>query len=376
MEAPEIIRVSPKERRALTIAVLIALGAGFLLVRSFVSLIVVAVIMAFLFSPVYNWLLKKNKSRGRASALTLLITFFAIVIPLVIILVVTVAQAKTMINDITSAISYDSVGKSVQDALDWVNNFLTNLTGRTVAITTDQIRAELSQYLSSFANFVVDTITGWVSSIGSIFANIILYIYVFTAVLVHRDKLIRMVEELNPLGSDVTRLYLSRAGDMTKGMVRGQFIIATLQGTESALILSIAGLPYFAFFALVLSFMSIIPLGAGIVTIPIGIIMILTGNIWQGVLVIMNHLLIVTNIDNVLKPVLVPKSVRLQPALTLLAVFGGIAMFGFLGIIIGPVMMILVITTLDLYLHTSETIKVKKNAAGKKSLLSRLPWFK
>ena len=62
------------------------------------------------------------------------------------------------------------------------------------------------------------------------------------------------------------------------------------------------------------------------------------------------HLLVVTNIDNVLRPLLVPRAARLDPALMLLAVFAGIAMFGFWGLIIGPVLMIIIVTTISVYL--------------------------
>jgi predicted PurR-regulated permease PerM len=95
--------------------------------------------------------------------------------------------------------------------------------------------------------------------------------------------------------------------------------------------------------------LSFIPLGGGIVTIPLGIIIILTGNVWAGLFVIAYHLLIVTNIDNLLRPKLVPKSARLNSALTLLSVFAGIVFFGAPGIVYGPVIMIVLITTFEMY---------------------------
>lgn len=168
----------------------------------------------------------------------------------------------------------------------------------------------------------------------------------------HQDKIKDLLRKLNPLGDEVSAIYMNRADAMTRATVRGQFIIALMQGSESALVLALVGLQdMFFFFLLLLTVMSVIPLGAGIITIPIGIIMILTGNVWQGVVVILNHLLIVTNIDNVMRPRLVPKSARLDPALMILAVFSGIALFGFLGIVIGPIIMILIVTTLQIYLE-------------------------
>jgi AI-2E family transporter len=61
-------------------------------------------------------------------------------------------------------------------------------------------------------------------------------------------------------------------------------------------------------------------------------------------------LIVVTNIDNFLRPILVPRAARLDSALMLLAVFAGIAMFGAWGIVIGPVLMIVIVTTISVYL--------------------------
>jgi choline-glycine betaine transporter len=66
--------------------------------------------------------------------------------------------------------------------------------------------------------------------------------------------------------------------------------------------------------------------------------------------VVLFHLFGITNVDNFLRPILVPKQARLDPALMLLSVFSGIAMFGFFGIILGPVIMILIVTTISVYL--------------------------
>ena len=120
--------------------------------------------------------------------------------------------------------------------------------------------------------------------------------------------------------------------------------------------------------------MSIIPLGGGIVTIPFGIGMIFYGNIVGGAFVVLWHLLVVTNIDNFLRPVLVPRDARLNSALMLLAVFAGIAMFGPWGIVIGPVLMILIVTTVDVYLAVYkgvELVPLQEDAPARRSWLPR-----
>ncbi len=74
------------------------------------------------------------------------------------------------------------------------------------------------------------------------------------------------------------------------------------------------------------------------------------GNVVGGIFVMLFHIVVVTSIDNLLRPFLVPKSAHLNPALMLLAVFAGLQMFGFWGIVLGPVLMIVIVTTISVYL--------------------------
>ncbi len=138
---------------------------------------------------------------------------------------------------------------------------------------------------------------------------------------------------------------------MVRGTVRGQFIIAVVQGFLGALALALAGLPgYFFIFWIIFSAFSVIPLGSGILTLPLGALFIMFGNTLGGLIIIIGHLFVTTNADNLLRPRLVPREARLDPALMLVSVFAGIAMFGFLGIIIGPTLMVLIVTTVQVYL--------------------------
>lgn len=363
-----ILKVENKYYSSLRWAVLVAIVAGFILFKPFLSVIIISMIAAFLATPIYNRISKKFKKNGLAAVLTLIVTFLLVVIPLIIVVTATVYQASSIASDIERVATGQEHHKTIQNILDSVNYQTSRITGRDIHITTTDISNYLEKYASTIASFVLDTLTSWIGSVGSIIANSILFIYIFIGLLINKDKLIELFEKLNPLGHEVAGMYLEKAGAMTKGMVGGQFTIATVQGVASALILYIVGIHYFAFFALVLTFLSIIPLGAGIVTIPIGIAMILMGNVWQGAVIILGHLLIITNIDNVLKPVLVPKSVRLHPALILLGVFGGISLFGMLGIVIGPVLLVLITSTINVY---SETIPSKHQIPTSKQLKTK-----
>ena len=186
-----------------------------------------------------------------------------------------------------------------------------------------------------------------------------LFIYVFISLLSNRERVQTLIRKLNPLGEEVTDLYLEKMGAMVRGAVFGQFVIALAQGLAGAVSIYLAGFhDGFFIFAILLTALSVIPLGGGIVSIPFGIGMILFGNVFGGIFVIAWHLIVVTNIDNVLRPILIPRAARLDSALMLLAVFAGITMFGFLGIIIGPVLMIVIVTTVSVYLAVFKGVPI------------------
>ena len=169
--------------------------------------------------------------------------------------------------------------------------------------------------------------------------------------MVDGPKVIALFRDLNPLGQEVSDIYLAKIGAMVTATVRGQFIIAVCQGVAGAISIYIGGIhDGFFMFVIFLTALSFIPLGSGIVTIPLGIGMALFGNVVGGVFVVLFHLIVVTTIDNVLRPFLVPKSAHLSPALMLMSVFAGLGMFGFWGIVLGPVLMIIIVTTISVYL--------------------------
>lgn len=363
-----LIKVEENQKRVLIIALIFALIFAFLFLRSYMMLIIFSAIMAYLFNPINSWFLRKGRSPSSAAVLTFFASMLAIIIPAIIIITITVFQIGGFVDKIASG--HYSVGATdtVTHLIDTFNNTLARFNINYTA-SIQQFASYISSAAATFGKALLEGVLHSVSGFFAFITTAIIYIYVFLSMVRYKDKIIDTLKRLNPLGDEVSQLYLDRVGAMTKATVRGQFIIAVIQGVESAFVLSLVGVDgLFFFMALFLTVLSLIPLGAGIVTIPIGIIMILTGNIWQGIVVIANHLLIVTNVDNVLRPKLVPQSARLDPALMILAVFCGIGIFGFIGIVIGPVIMILLLTTLQIFLevfHNIESIDDGKKTKNK-----------
>jgi predicted PurR-regulated permease PerM len=99
---------------------------------------------------------------------------------------------------------------------------------------------------------------------------------------------------------------------------------------------------------LFVAIISFIPfLGTGLVTFPIGAIYILTGQVWEGIVVILYQLIVVGNVDGILRAKLIPKDVTMPMFISFIAIFGGLAIWGILGLVYGPVIFILLLTTVE-----------------------------
>ena len=338
------------QKRVLAILTAIALLFGAYFLRHYFVLIVVAAVGAYLFTPLFNWF-NRRLGTGLAATCTLLSALVIVIVPVTLLVILAIVQISRMIDSITEWVKSTDLSGLGDRALHAVNELLSRVPFAHMTITTETLRKAMVTVGRNVGEWALHFLQGALGGLAGAVTSAIIFLYVFVALLVHRERVRKLIAELNPLGDEVTDLYLGKAGAMVRGTVSGQFVIALCQGVAGAASIYVAGFHHgFFIFAVLLTALSIIPLGGGIVTIPFGIGMIFYGNIAGGAFVVLWHLVVVTNIDNFLRPILVPRDARLNPALMLLSVFAGIAMFGPWGIVIGPVLMILIVTTVEVYL--------------------------
>jgi predicted PurR-regulated permease PerM len=134
-----------------------------------------------------------------------------------------------------------------------------------------------------------------------------------------------------------------------QAMFLGIFVIAVAQGLVCGIFFWIAGVPYAPLWTLLAVVASLFPLGASLVAVPIGIFQIVIGDYIQGTVVIIGYFLVVSNVDTLLRPRLVPKEAEMNFVLVLLSALGGLELFGFFGVVYGPVLMVVFLTALSVY---------------------------
>jgi len=346
------------QKRALAIVTVIALLFGAYFLRHYFILVVIAAIVAYLFTPLYNRC-RQRFNTGLSATLTVLAALATVIIPAGALITLAVLQISHMVVHVADWVETADLSTLGDRAIAFVNNLLAKLPFGNFTVTAESLRETMVSVSQNVGQWLLRSLKGAAGGVIGVVTSAIIFLYVLISLLTNKEQVLTLVRRLNPLGEEVTDLYLAKMGAMVRGTVKGQFIIATVQGVLGAASIYVAGFHNgFFIFAIFLTALSVIPLGSGIVTIPFGIGMMLFGNIVGGLFVVLFHILAITNIDNFLRPILVPREARLDPALMLLAVFSGLAMFGFWGIILGPVLMILIVTTISVYLAVYKGVEM------------------
>ena len=314
----------------------------------FVTTILLALAVVVIIHPVYRWFLNLKLVKGNerwATGLTMITFILVIAMPVILVLGLAVSQAASLF----SGLDFESPDFSLSSLVAWLESKLGEGSG--IEIDEEQFSETVQGLVFTVATWFGDLVVALGNSIPQFFANaMIVLVIMFVMLPRYRRPGKDELTELVPFPKSITQLFLDKIDLMLMAMFKGVFIIGFVQGAVMGLIFLIAGVPYVTFLTLLSMVLSLLPIvGIALVAWPVGIVLILTGQVWQGIFVIAAFLIIVANIDTLLRPRLVPKGAYLNPALLTLSVFGGLYLMGLIGALYGPVIMILLVTSLEVY---------------------------
>ncbi|MCA9331031.1 AI-2E family transporter, partial [Candidatus Saccharibacteria bacterium] len=321
----------------------------------------------------YIWL-KKRMSTNSAASLTMIASLLVVIIPLTLVVLLATKQLVNLSDGVTQLVKTLDINQLGTHVIETTNRVLDGIPFVNAHLTDTAVVDGAKHIVQTLGQTLLGYFTGLITSFVGFITTSIVFIFVLFSLIKHGPMLLDVIKELNPLGDELTDLYLQKIGAMIRGTVQGQFVIAVAQGFLASATIALVGYPelFFVLF-IITTALSIVPLGAGILVMPLGVVMALFGNVWGGIIVNLEHLIINTNIDNILRPKLVPKEARLDTALMLVSVFAGISWIGYLGIVIGPTLMILIVTTVQVYLDVQKDYQsVTLDDTGKHYLTKKL----
>jgi len=210
-------------------------------------------------------------------------------------------------------------------------------------------KSYIQQAVQGVSKFLLDVLSRTKEGFSVILDVIII---LFTMYYFYKDghKLIEWVKYLSPLDDKHEDSLIERFVSVSRATIKGTLIIGFTQGTLGGITLWLFGFSAPVLWAMVMMVLSIIPMvGAWSVLIPAAIIEMVTGNIWQGIAIILISSFIIGNVDNLLRPKLVGRDTGMHDLLIFFSTIGGLSIFGLMGFIVGPVIAVLFLTVLNIY---------------------------
>ncbi|MDP2141518.1 MAG: AI-2E family transporter [Gammaproteobacteria bacterium] len=322
------------EKRTFLILLTVVTLLFAVILRPFWSAIFWAVVITVLFAPMQTRLLVHMKGHHtRTALLTLLICSVIVIMPVLALLSAFIGEgvglyARIESEEINPALFIDRVVGAIP--------FLPGLMER-IGIDTASIRA----YLSSSAVGISEVIAQQALSVGRNTVNftisLALMMYLTFFLLRDGEKIVRKMEAAVPLSPTRKKLLFSKFVEVTRATVKGNLLVAVVQGALGGFIFWLLGIPAAVLWAVVMAFLSLIPaVGAALVWVPVAIYLYATGKWVEASVLVAYGALIIGLADNVLRPILVGRDTKLPDYIVLFSTMGGLALMGINGFVIGP----------------------------------------
>ena len=324
-------------KRVMTSVLLIVLVVlSFFLVKPILMSIIAGILLAFVFSPTYDWLNKKTKSRNLSASIISAFLALLIILPFWFFTPIFIEQSF-------------KIYQAAQN-FDFVTPLKTILPG---LFKSEGISQEIATTLHTFTTNAANLITNAFGQLILNFPNLALQFLVmaftFFYVLRDKDELLIYIKSLLPFSKEVETKIFEYSKGITYSVIYGHVIIGLLQGIIVGLGFYLFQVPNALFLTLVAVVLGILPIiGTTIVWLPVAIYILIT----QGTLPAFGVSIfgLISNfIEEFLRPIIIARKTQVNSALILIGMIGGILLFGILGVILGPLIMGYLLIILEIY---------------------------
>lgn len=326
----------------------LVIALSIFIIYPFLTSIITGAILAYVLYPVYA-ILKKKMPAGVA----------AFLVAVFIVLLITV-PAFFIVKNLTGETHYVYLrakqqimsGELIEDRCYGEGFICQSVRDINEMLKDENIKTYIINFLNDFLAYVTKKIGEIIFSVPKLIVH--LMVILFTAYYSLKDgkNLIQKLTKVIPLKVHHQDEIFKQFNDVTWAVIYGNFIVALVQGALGAFGFWIFGINGFLWWGIVMAFFALIPfVGTGIIWFPASVYLALSGYlqgeqslIWKGLGLFIYGLLIVSSVDNIIRPYIVAGRAKVHPLLILLGVIGGLFMFGVVGILVGPLVLALLQT--------------------------------
>lgn len=316
-----------------------ALVLSFLVMRPYLITLVLALVIAVAVDPIYLFIRRIFRGKkGIAAFVSIVFILLVIVIPISFFAYQVFLEAQ----DIYTAIASGETHFPILERAGSLNNFF-----RTV---WDYLQQEIGSIGRSVLNFFLSNVGGVFSSVASIFLNFFLFFIAIFYILSNRENLYMSVKRISPLEDAHNDIIIHKVRAAFNSVIRGNLLVALIQGVVASIGFTIFGVPNPMLWGGFAAIAALVPtVGTTLVTAPAIAYLFLSGETGAAIGLLIWAVAAVGMIDNILAPILIDRGIHLHPFLILLAVLGGVSLFGAAGFVLGPIILAFLFVLLEIY---------------------------
>lgn len=312
--------------------------------KPFLMPILLAAIVAVILQKPYEFFLKITFGHKKISA------FIISLLGILLLSGIFMLVVGLILNEVSNL--YHNLGSSKYPM--YLDNLVSNINSNAFlksvgfdnVVNADTIRNSFSQLSQNAFAILQKTYQGIASLV---FFTLVMFftLYYF---LIGGKELVKDIMYLSPLRDEHERILIRKFISISRATIKGTLVVGVVQGTIGAILFWAVGIPSPIVWGLVMMFLSLLPMmGTGLVWLPAAIIMFALGNVWQAAVILAVGGGFISLIDNFLRPKLVGKDTQMHPLIVFFATIGGISLLGFLGFIVGPIIVALFLSLWEIY---------------------------
>jgi predicted PurR-regulated permease PerM len=335
--------------------------------RPFLLPVLWAVILAHITFPLHRRLSARlGHRKGLSAAILTVAVIGLVVVPLVVFIVQLIEEAG--IAYMTTKGWMDAGGLKTAPAklsqLPVIGGYVQPVLGRLILAQGD-LEASLLKNIQALSGFFVEQLTGLATNLFLLIMNFLVMLFTLFFFFKDGDRLYQNLYEVVPLDEMHKQKIFTRLDVTLRAVVKGVIITAMVQGLLAGAAYAVLGVPFPVVLMAMTALLAPLPFGGtAIIWLPVAGYLYAVGPVWKAIAMLAWGAGVITMVDNFLRPLLIGKDAQLPVLFLFFSIIGGLAAYGMIGLFLGPILLAILITTIQIYredyLRTTNTKAVSE----------------
>lgn len=317
--------------------ILLLAALSVLVIRPLLTPIVLGLFLAYIFYPLYLYFEKKWKSKYLAASIVLGIAVLIVLIPILLILP---SLANQILNFYLTLKSLD-IGSAIANVIPYIadNKALYG-----------EVIATMSNFNATVSDWILNFFKSTIMNLPEIMFGILILMFTFFFALTESIDFKQYVSVILPFSKEQEKLFFNRLKQVTDSVIFGQVIVGIAQGIVAGVGYFIIGIPNAMLITVLTIIVGILPvIGPAMVWIPVDLFLFISGQVDLGIMLLIYGLFVMSPIDTLMRPILVSEKAQMNSALVLIGMVGGAYAFGFIGFLLGPLIIAALVLLIEIY---------------------------